>query len=103
MNINPLTPNVFNILTSEPTFSKPSDEAELSGGSFADILTDSIKTASEADATDKVSAVELLIGQSDDLSGLMLDMQKAEMSLTLALQIRNKVLDAYNEIMRMSV
>ena len=103
MNINPLTPNIFNILTSEPTFSKPADEEELSIGSFADVLTDSIKTAAEADATDKVSAVELLIGQSDDLSGLLLDAQKAEMSLTLALQIRNKVLDAYNEIMRMSV
>ena len=103
MNINPLTPNIFNILTSEPTFSKQSDEVELSFGSFADVLNDSMKTAIEADAADKVSAVELLIGKSDDLSGLLLDAQKAEISLNLALQIRNKVIDAYTEIMRMSV
>ena len=103
MNINPLAPNVFNVLNSEPTFSKPVSIEEQLIGSFADVLAGSLETAAELDAMDKVSAVELLIGQSDDFAGLLLDAQKAELSLNLALQIRNKVLDAYNEIMRMQV
>jgi len=74
-----------------------------SGGSFANILTEALNTASLADSADKASALELLMGQSDDLTGLILDAQKAELSLNLALQIRNKVIDAYNEIMRMQV
>jgi len=103
MNINPISPNIVNILASEPKFSIGADGDETPVGSFADILTETLKTAGELDAADKASAIELLIGQSDDLAGLMMDAQKAELSLNLALQIRNKVLDAYNEIMRMSV
>ena len=103
MNINPLQSNIINILASEPKFSIGADDEEALGGSFADILTESLKTAAELDATDKASAIELLIGQNDDLSGLILDAQKAELSLNLALQIKNKVIEAYNEIMRMQV
>ena len=103
MSINPISPNIINILSNEPKFTIGTDTEDTPETSFADILTESLKSAAELDATDKASAIELLIGQSDDLSGLMLDAQKAELSLNLALQIRNKVIDAYNEIMRMQV
>ena len=103
MSINPISPNLVNILSNEPAFSIPSVAGDQSEGSFADVLTNSLKTAAELDATDKASAIELLIGKSDNMAALMLDAQKAEISLNLALQIRNKVLDAYNEIMRMQV
>ncbi len=46
---------------------------------------------------------KLSTGESDDLHNLMINLQKAEMSLDLVLQLRNKALDAYNEIMRMGV
>jgi len=72
-------------------------------GNFADILTESLRTASKADAIDKGSTLGLLMGETDDLSGILIDAQKAEIALQLALQIRNKVIDAYNEVMRMSV
>ena len=105
MNISPLSSNLINLLSNDALKfdSNKLPDSELSKGSFADILTESLATASSADAVDKISSLELLTGQSDDLSGLMLDMQKAEISLNLAIQIRNKVVDAYNEIMRMQV
>ena len=103
MNINPLQPSFINLTSIDPKFTIPAGVEETQESSFADILTDSLKTAAELDAKDKTSAIELLIGQSDDLAGLILDAQKAELSLNLALQIRNKVIDAYNEIMRMQV
>ena len=101
-SINPLPQNIQNILSRESiTFDK--EGANEMFGSFADILSDSMKTAQQADDADKFSTLQLLSGQNDDLSGLLLDMQKAELSLNLALQIRNKVIDAYTEIMRMQV
>jgi len=105
MNINPLSQNIVHLLNSTPLIA---DESRLTsdgqtGGSFADILTESFAAVGITDAADKASALELMMGQSDDLSGLLLDMQKAELSLNLALQIRNKIIDAYNEVMRMSV
>jgi len=106
MSISPISSNLVNFLSSDPLTSgtsAASDSAGASNVSFADVLSDSLKTVEDTDTADKVSALELLAGQSDDLSGLMLDSQKAELSLNLALQIRNKVIDAYNEIMRMQV
>jgi len=73
------------------------------GGSFADILTESMNTVEVSDFIDKGNTLELMMGESDDFAGLLIDMQKAEISLQLALQIRNKVIDAYNEVLRMSV
>ena len=106
MELSPLSSNLINLLT--PSEQLKIESNSLLGdmqpnGGFADILTEALSNASAADTTDKLSSLELLIGQNDDLSGLMLDMQKAELSLNLALQIRNKVVDAYNEIMRMQV
>ena len=104
-NLSPLSPNLINLLTYEPvTFdNERNDVPGQTNASFANILTEALGTASEADTVDKISSLELLMGQNDDLSGLMLDIQKAELSLNLALQIRNKIIDAYNEITRMSV
>lgn len=105
MNINPLSSNIINLLSNEAIIFDADKTSGLneSSSSFANILSDALSTAQQADMADKSSAVELLMGQNDDLSGLLLDAQKAELSLNLALQLRNKVIDAYNEIMRMSV
>ena len=102
-SVNPLSSNLINLVADERLSFGLSEETKDLTGSFSDILTGSLKTAAEADTADKASALQLLTGQSDDLSGLLLDAQKAELSLNLALQIRNKVIDAYNEIMRMQV
>ena len=102
MSVNPLSPNLIHLFNNTPVSSNPNNNTAASG-SFADILTEAIGTANITDARDKASSLELLTGESDDLSGLLIDAQKAEMALQLALQIRNKFIDAYNEVMRMSV
>ena len=102
MSINPLPPNLIHLLHNTP-IKMDSDRLSGSSGNFSDILTEALNTAGQADAIDKGSSLQLLMGESDDLSGLLIDAQKAELSLQLALQIRNKVIDAYNEVMRMSV
>jgi len=102
MDISPLPPNILNLINNEPVRTGQSISGE-SSGNFADILTESFKTAGKTDAIDKVNSLDLLTGENDDLSGLLIDAQKAELALQLALQIRNKVIDAYNEIIKMSV
>ena len=102
-NINPLSSNLTNLLLSDRARLGLADDAKDAVSSFADILTGSLKTAAQADAADKASSLSLLAGESNDLAGLLIDAQKAELSLNLALQIRNKVIDAYNEIIRMQV
>ena len=106
MNINPLSANLMNIISPGSAIGGIVDNntsAGQSDASFSSILTDALNAASELDLADRASGLELLTGQSDDLSGLMLDAQKAELSLNLALQIRNRIMDSYNEVMRMQV
>ena len=103
ISIGPISSDLITQLKLEPIRSGATGLGEEVDKGFSDILTESLKTASEADTADKASALQLLTGETDDMAGLLLDATKAEISLNLALQIRNKVIDAYNEIMRMSV
>ena len=103
MVINPLTPNIVHLLSSKSGNSTSGRTSDSINGDFGSILTNAFRDASELDAKDKTSALQLLTGEADDFSGLLIDIHKAELSLNLALQIRNKIVDAYNEVMRMSV
>ena len=47
--------------------------------------------------------VELLVTENKDIHGTMLALEKAELSMRLMLQIRNKLVSAYEEVMRMQV
>lgn len=71
--------------------------------SFKDMLTDAIESADQAQAVSQVGTEELLSGQTDDVAQAMIDMEKAQLSLNLVIEVRNKVVDAYNQIMNMQV
>jgi flagellar hook-basal body complex protein FliE len=47
--------------------------------------------------------VELLTASKKDIHGTVIAMEKAEISLRLLLQVRNKLATAYEEVMRMQV
>ena len=47
--------------------------------------------------------VDLLVTENKDIHGTMLALEKAELSMRLMLQIRNKLVSAYEEVMRMQV
>ena len=103
MNINPLSASIAELLASERISINQPGFIGDSTHSYTNIVSEVLNTVSATDSADKRSAIELLTGQTDDLAGLLLDAQKAEISLNLALQIRNKIIDAYNEILRMQV
>lgn len=71
--------------------------------SFKSIFNDALESYVEAENKVDEDIYKLSTGESDDLHNLMINMQQAEISLDFVIQIRNKALDAYNEIMRMGV
>jgi len=48
-------------------------------------------------------AVNLSSGSVEDVHEAMIAMQKAKLALDFTIQVRNKVIEAYQEIMRMQV
>ena len=103
MIINPLSPDLIHLLSPRDGSNTTSGRvSEKISGDFGSILTNAFRDAMELDAADKRSGLEFLAGQTDDFSGLLIDIQKAQLSLELALNIRNKMIDSYNEVIRMS-
>lgn len=73
-------------------------------GSFADELAASLRrvSASQQHALDQARAFEL--GQPGvGLNDVMVDMQKANVGFQMSLQVRNKLVSAYNTIMNLTV
>lgn len=82
----------------------PVPKAGNSGeGSFAGLLKEAVAQTQglqhEADAL----VEQVARGHSGDLATTMIAVEKAQLSFQLMLQVRNKVVEAYQEIMRMQV
>jgi len=71
--------------------------------SFQNILKDAINMANSAEYENYQDTIGVLTGEIDDLHTSMLALNKSDLALQFAMQIRNKILDAYNEIMRMQL
>lgn len=80
------------------------DRGDQTGASgFGDMLTDMMKNVQSASKEADVAVQSLLTGEATDVHSVMLAVQKADISLKLALEVRNKLVEAYQEIMRMAV
>jgi len=82
---------------------QPVGEAADGGEQFQNLLSDAIAKVENYrnDATAKVE--QLLSGEREDLHNVALATQRAELAFELFLQTRNKVVQAYQEIMRTQV
>jgi flagellar hook-basal body complex protein FliE len=107
MAINPLN-NPINTLGTQvggASATQSSGVAGAAGGSgdFSKVLMDSIgevnRLQSEAsDATQKFAT-----GQSTNVAEVMVAVQKADIAYSTLMEIKNKLMDAYNEIQQMRV
>jgi flagellar hook-basal body complex protein FliE len=77
--------------------------AEGSAGStpFADLLTDSIGQVNQLEAQAHSAVSGLMTGSGVDVHQAMIATQKASMSFELALAVRNKAVQAYQQVMSM--
>ena len=79
----------------------------LDGGaqpkSFGEMLNQSLDKVNELQMQADGAAKELTAGHNKNIHETMLMMEKADMSFRLMMQVRNKVIDAYREVMRMQV
>jgi flagellar hook-basal body complex protein FliE len=74
-----------------------------SGHEFQSMLNGAIEQVERSSKHAADSIQQFLSGESDELHNTVLATQKAEMQLELFLQVRNKVVSAYQEIMKMQV
>ena len=82
---------------------KVNNSEEISGNSFKDVLKDSLDKLNEkqVDANDITN--EFVTGGEVEVHEMLLSMEEAKMSLQLAIQVRNKVVDAVKELTNMQL
>ncbi len=88
-----------------PIFKVPSIEeaGEKPPVDFADLLAKGINSVNDLTRESEKLTVDLALGKPVELHQVMLASTKASIALELLIEIRNKVLEAYQEISRMPV
>lgn len=76
---------------------------EGTGGLFTDVFKSAIQNVRDTDAEKTQAEYLLATGQLDNPAEMMIAMTKAHSSVDLLVQLRNKALDAYSEITRISI
>lgn len=70
---------------------------------FGDVFKNALKEVSAAQNVSDKKTDQLLTGEVKDVHEVMIASQKASLSLQMTMQVRNKVVEAYQEVMRMQV
>jgi flagellar hook-basal body complex protein FliE len=74
-----------------------------SGATFGDVLREAISTTNELQKQSNQEIQKLMTGETQDLHATLIAVQKADLSFQMMMQVRNKLVQAYQEIMRTQV
>ena len=81
----------------------PQGPAKPAGGAFAAALREAVEKVSQTEDEAAAEIRRFLGGESEDLHKTLLAIQRSELAFEMLLQVRNKVVQAYQEIMRIQV
>lgn len=84
---------------------KPAGTAQEAGGpDFSQVLKGALEQVNQAQQSAKTMTEDFASGQSNvNLQDVMVNLQKANLSFQQMVQVRNKLVSAYNDIMNMPV
>jgi flagellar hook-basal body complex protein FliE len=99
MRINPAAQSLMAQSIANPPQAQVSDKS----GDFGQMLMDALKEVNQTQADSKGLQNDFMAGRPVEYHDLMIAMEKASTSMQLTLQVRNKLLEAYQEISKMAV
>lgn len=88
-----------------PTTQPASNESAVtkSSNAFGKILTDMVSNTNQAQINGDKAVENFEAGNAQHLHEVMISAEEAEISLKMLVQMRNKALTAYEEIMRLQI
>ncbi len=103
MFIVPLTSSITPMERTLGADAAKSTENEEGGATFLDVFKSLIDNVKETEAQVQQDSIDLMLGDVDDLAQIQVNLEKAATAVDLLVTVKNKAVDAYNEIMRMTV
>ncbi len=79
------------------------EESSGTGDSFGKLLKNSMEEVNQLQNEADRSIEQLVAGESKNLHETMIAMEKANISFRLMMEVRNKIIEAYQDVMRMQV
>ncbi len=86
------------IASSVKTVNKTDDSVN-----FKDLLMDALNNVNTLEQESTKMTEDFIAGNTDDIHSVLIASEKASISLQFVMEVRNKVLEAYQEIMRMQI
>jgi flagellar hook-basal body complex protein FliE len=94
---NPVGPSVL------PDSMRPAPTGAPAANGFSDMLDGLVRTVDTKQAEAGELTKRVLLGESDQLHQSVIAMQEASVAFTLMVEVRNKLVESYQELMRMQV
>jgi flagellar hook-basal body complex protein FliE len=102
--INPVSPQrAAQIQSTNNQKTNSLKDTKTEKNSFGKILQESMTNLDKNITSTQESLENIISGKSDDFHSYIVQSEKTAVNLQMTLQVRNKIIDAYNEIMRMQV
>ena len=89
----------LNTISQAQQTSKTNDD----GASFTDVFKQAFQNVQDTQKVAQEDSVKVALGQVDDLHTVEINTQKAKLAVDVFVTMKNTALDAYNEVMRMSI
>lgn len=102
MNIQSVFANGTNQITDQTLQNSPITSSEAQKN-FSSFLKEAIESTNASQITSDLHTQKLVQGEDVDLHEVMIAAQKASITLNTTMEVRNKVVEAYQEIIRMPV
>lgn len=86
-----------------PGLALPAETTQAQPGGFGKVFEQLVSTVDTKDREAKALTRDVLLGKNDQVHQSMIAMQEAGVAFQLMLEVRNKVVESYQELMRMPV
>lgn len=73
------------------------------GGSFGQLVTDGLSKINDQLISSQVDLQKLAVGDAQNLHQIMINLEESRVSFQLMMQVRNRLLEAYQDVMKMPI
>ncbi len=92
--------SINNIMTTTPVKTVNETNGTID---FKELLMEALQNVNSLEQEASKMTEDFIAGKTDNIHSVMISAEKASVSLDFVMEVRNKVLEAYQEIMRMQV
>ena len=98
---NMIFPGLPNFPTAPTSPTAPTGTDDSAGGGFGSVLHQAIDKVSELNNDSDKQIGDLVQGNRQDIHNVMIAVEKADVAFQLMMQVRNKILNAYQEVSKL--